>query len=66
VLRSIGADHVLIDDGKIAGRVRDILPDGVDTALELVGTPTLPDTLAATTVHGVVLHRDALRRVDGF
>jgi NADPH:quinone reductase len=53
-LRKIGADHVIIDDGQIADRVRDILPSGVDTALELVGTPTLPDTLAATKVHGVV------------
>ncbi len=44
----------LIDDGRIAEQVRDILPDGVDAALELVGTPTLPDTLAATRVHGVV------------
>lgn len=35
-------------------QVRAILPDGVDTALELVGTPTLPDTLQATRVHGVV------------
>ena len=26
----------------------------MDAALELVGTPTLPDTLAATRVHGVV------------
>jgi NADPH:quinone reductase len=34
--------------------VRDIVPDGVDAALELVGTPTLPDTLAATRLHGVV------------
>jgi NADPH:quinone reductase len=53
-LRRIGADYVVIDDGKIADRVRDILPSGADTALELVGTPTLPDTLAATKVHGVV------------
>jgi NADPH:quinone reductase len=53
-LTRIGADHVLIDDGRIADRVRDILPSGVDTALELVGTPTLPDTLAATRLHGVV------------
>jgi NADPH2:quinone reductase len=53
-LKAIGADHVLIDDGRIAERVRDILPTGVDAALELVGTPTLPDTLAATWVHGVV------------
>lgn len=53
-LRAIGVDHVLIDDGAVAGQVRAILPSGVDAALELVGTPTLPDTLAATRVHGVV------------
>jgi NADPH:quinone reductase len=53
-LTRIGADHVLIDDDRIADRVREILPSGVDTALELVGTPTLPDTLAATRLHGVV------------
>lgn len=53
-LHGVGVDHVLIDDGHIAERVRDILPAGVDAALELVGTPSLPDTLAATRVHGVV------------
>jgi NADPH:quinone reductase len=53
-LTGIGVDHVLIDDGDLAKRVREIVPDGVDTALELVGTPTLPDTLRATRVHGVV------------
>jgi len=53
-LNGIGVDHVVIDDGRIAGRVRSIVPDGVDAALELVGTPTLPDTLAATRLHGVV------------
>ena len=53
-LDAIGADHVVIDDGRVAERVRRILPDGVDAALELIGTPTLPDTLAATRLHGVV------------
>lgn len=53
-LKDIGVDHVLIDDGAVAAKVRDILPGGVDAALELVGTPTLPDTLAATRRHGVV------------
>jgi len=53
-LRAIGVEHVLIDDGEIAAQVRTILPDGVNTALELVGTPTLPDTLRATAVHGIV------------
>ena len=47
-------DHVIIDDGSVAAKVRTILPDGVDMALELIGTPTLPDTLRATRIHGVV------------
>lgn len=54
VLSDIGVDHVIVDDGRVAEQVRAILGDGVDTALELVGTPTLPDTLRATRVHGVV------------
>jgi NADPH:quinone reductase len=49
-----GVDHPLLDDGAIADQVRKIVPDGVDAALELVGTPTLPDTLASTRVHGTV------------
>jgi NADPH2:quinone reductase len=49
-----GADHVLIDEGQVADQVRDLLGTGVDAALELVGTPTLPDTLRATRVHGTV------------
>ncbi len=53
-LRDIGVDHVIIDDGDIAAEVRTLVPGGVDAALELVGTPTLPDTLRSTRVHGVV------------
>jgi NADPH:quinone reductase-like Zn-dependent oxidoreductase len=53
-LEAIGVDHVIVDDGEIAPLVRDIAPAGVDAALELVGTPTLPDTLRATAIHGVV------------
>lgn len=53
-LEKAGVDHVLIDGGDVAAQVRRILPDGVDAALELVGTPTLPDTLRATRIHGTV------------
>jgi NADPH:quinone reductase-like Zn-dependent oxidoreductase len=53
-LRAQGVDHVVIDDGQVARAVRAIVPNGVDAALELVGTPTLPDTLRATRVHGTV------------
>jgi NADPH:quinone reductase-like Zn-dependent oxidoreductase len=44
----------IVDDGNVAAQVRTRYPDGVDAALELVGTPTLPDTLRATRVHGTV------------
>jgi len=54
VLTEHGVDQVLIDTGEIAPAVRQVLPEGVDAALELVGTPTLPDTLAATRIHGTV------------
>jgi NADPH2:quinone reductase len=53
-LKKVGVDHVIIDAGSVAGEVRRVIPAGVDAALELIGTPTLPDTLRATRVHGVV------------
>ena len=59
-LAKAGVDHPLVDDGDIASQVRAILPGGVDTALELVGTTTLPDTLRATRIHGVVCYAGAL------
>lgn len=54
-LRRLRVDHVVIDDGgNVARQARAIFPGGVDAALELIGTPTLPDTLRAVRVHGVV------------
>lgn len=53
-LHALGVQHPLIDRGDVAAEVRRIVPEGVDTALELVGTSTLPDTLRSTRVHGVV------------
>jgi len=53
VLEAIGVDHVVIDDGVIAPKVRALFPGGVDRALELVGAPTLLDTVATLRVHGV-------------
>lgn len=53
-LRDLGVDHVLIDDGQIAGRARELLPGGVDAAVELVGVNVLRDTLRATRTGGTV------------
>ncbi|AZK98704.1 zinc-binding dehydrogenase [Streptomyces tsukubensis] len=54
VLADHGVDHPLVDNGEVAPLVREIYPEGVDAGLELVGTPTLPDTLAATRDQGTV------------
>lgn len=42
-----GADHVVIDDGAIAARLREIVPGGIDALLELVGPKTTLDSLRA-------------------
>lgn len=44
VLETNGADHVVIDDGAIAARVRAIVPAGVEALLELVGPKTIVDS----------------------
>ncbi|MGW1343821.1 zinc-binding alcohol dehydrogenase family protein [Kribbella sp. NPDC002412] len=54
VLRELGVDHPIVDDGNVAAQVREIVPEGVNAALELIGTNVLPDTLKATAVHGTV------------
>jgi NADPH:quinone reductase-like Zn-dependent oxidoreductase len=59
-LRAIGVDEVLIDDGSLAERVRALRPGGVDRTLDLIGAPTLLDSLDATRVHGVVCNSGAL------
>ena len=51
-LKKIGVDHVIIDDGKVAEKVRKLVPGGVDCAIELVGAPAIKDTLGAIKVKG--------------
>lgn len=53
-LRSVGVDHVLIDDGHVADRIRELVPAGVDAAVELVGVNVLRDTLRCVRPGGTV------------
>ncbi len=46
-LRSLGAEHVVIDGGQIATSVRELVPGGVDRVLDLVGNSVLRDSLRA-------------------
>jgi NADPH:quinone reductase-like Zn-dependent oxidoreductase len=54
LLRSLGADHVVIENGSIAADVRELVPGGVDRVLDLVGNSVLRDSLAAVRVNGRV------------
>jgi NADPH:quinone reductase-like Zn-dependent oxidoreductase len=54
LLRSSGADDVMIDSGAIAGELRKAHRDGVDKVLELIGTTTLLDSMRCAKEGGVV------------
>lgn len=49
-----GVDHVIIDDGIVQERVREIYPGGVNKVLELIGTRTLKDSLKCIAPKGMV------------
>lgn len=59
-LRDAGVDHPLVDNGTIADQVRELMPDGVDAALELVGCSVLADTFRTVRRHGTVCFTGAL------
>ncbi len=54
-LKSMGADHVVIDDGSIHEQIKAIVPEGVNNALEIVGAATLKDTLKSIQPWGHVV-----------
>lgn len=54
LLKGHGVDEVIIDDGRIVPKVREIFPNGVDRVLELVGTTTLRDSLKCAAPGGIV------------
>ena len=54
LLRSVGADEVMIDNGHIAEKVNASATSGVDKVLELVGTTSLADSLQCARQHGIV------------
>ena len=54
MLRSSGADQVILDTGNIAAEVRKTYPQGVHKVLELIGTTTLDDSLRCAAETGIV------------
>lgn len=49
-----GADHVVIDHGSIEEPLKEIMPNGVNKVLELIGTRTLKDSLQCISTKGMV------------
>ena len=54
VLKKYGADHVILDEGKVAQQLRSINPSGVTYVIELIGNTTLEDSLACASPNGTV------------
>jgi len=53
-LKTNGADFVIIDNGNIKEKVKNLFPSGVDKVLELIGTRTLKDSLKCIKPRGMV------------
>ncbi len=53
-LKENGADYVLLDDGKITSKLKNLFPQGVNKVLELIGTETLKDSLQCLRPKGIV------------
>jgi NADPH:quinone reductase len=60
LLTQVGADHALIDDNTLPDAIRAIAPNGVDSALELVGANALANTLPLIRPGGTVCFVGAL------
>jgi NADPH2:quinone reductase len=54
LLESVGVDHIIIDGGEVASHVRELVPGGVDGAVELVGVNVMRDTLRSVRTGGTV------------
>jgi NADPH:quinone reductase-like Zn-dependent oxidoreductase len=54
LLRESGVDQVFIDNGTIAGQVKEVCSGGVDKVLELVGATSLLDSLQCAKQRGIV------------
>ena len=69
VLKEIGVDEIILDEGSIEAKVKDLLPTGVDKVLELVGGNGIRDSLRCVRQGGIVCQTGYLSNqwtMDGF
>jgi NADPH2:quinone reductase len=66
-LHDAGADHVVIDDGSIAEKVKSIFPNGADKVFELIGSrKSLADSFLCAKHGGIVCGAGLLGNEWGF
>jgi NADPH:quinone reductase-like Zn-dependent oxidoreductase len=68
-LKAIGVDKVIIDQGEIAPKIKELTGNGVDKVLELVGGNGIRDSLKCVRKYGIVCQTGYLSnqwRIDGF
>jgi len=53
-MKANGADFVIIDNGNIEDKVKELFSNGIDKVLELIGTQTLKDSLQCIKPGGIV------------
>jgi len=49
-----GADHMLIEDGTLAPKLKQLYPQGISKILELIGPSTLYESMSLLRLHGIV------------
>lgn len=63
LLRSAGADSIILEGDDFRRRFLESFPAGADKVLELIGAATLRESLAITRIHGIVCHTGLLGNV---
>ena len=63
-LLSNRADYVVIDDGEIEGKVKEICPEGVEKVLELIGPKTLDDSMKCLKEGGICCNTGILGGIE--
>ncbi len=54
ILKQHGADYAIVDSGELSGKVKEMVPNGTDNVVELIGNTTLQDSLTCVKPHGTV------------
>ena len=54
ILKNVGADHILIDNGTLPNQLKALFPKGIDKVLELIGASTVMESMSFLKIHGIV------------